>query len=77
MLPFVNDVGNKAASAEISSVAQTSLLNQAVAAREAVSGVNSDEEAAKLIEYQQAYQASAKVIEIASNLFDTLLSIGR
>jgi flagellar hook-associated protein 1 FlgK len=30
-----------------------------------------------LIEYQQAYQASAKVIEIASNLFDTLLSIGR
>lgn len=74
---FVNDVGNKTASAEISSVAQTSLLNQAVAAREAVSGVNSDEEAAKLIEYQQAYQASAKVIEIASNLFDTLLSIGR
>ena len=74
---FVNDVGNKAASAEISSVAQTSLLKQAVAAREAVSGVNKNEEAAKLIEYQQAYQASAKVIEIASNLFDTLLSIGR
>jgi flagellar hook-associated protein 1 FlgK len=74
---FVNDVGNKAASAEISSVAQTSLFKQAVAAREAVSGVNRDEEAAKLIEYQQAYQASAKVIEIASNLFDTLLSIGR
>lgn len=74
---FVNDVGNKTASAEISSVAQTSLLKQAVAAREAVSGVNRDEEAAKLIEYQQAYQASAKVIEIASNLFDTLLSIGR
>lgn len=74
---FVNDVGNKTASAEISSVAQTSLLKQAVAAREAVSGVNKNEEAAKLIEYQQAYQASAKVIEIASNLFDTLLSIGR
>jgi flagellar hook-associated protein 1 FlgK len=35
---FVNDVGNKTASAEISSVAQTSLLKQAVAAREAVSG---------------------------------------
>ncbi|MDE1547161.1 flagellar hook-associated protein FlgK [Dechloromonas agitata] len=74
---FVNDVGNKTASAEISSVAQTSLLNQAVAAREAVSGVNSDEEAAKLIEYQQAYQASAKVLQVASTLFDTLLSIGR
>lgn len=74
---FVNDVGNKTASAEISSVAQTNLLNQAIAAREAVSGVNSDEEAAKLIEYQQAYQASAKVFQVASTLFDTLLSIGR
>jgi flagellar hook-associated protein 1 FlgK len=74
---FVNDVGNKTASAEISSTAQTSLLNQAVAAREAVSGVNSDEEAAKLIQYQQAYQASAKVLQVASTLFDTLLSIGR
>lgn len=74
---FVNDIGNKTASAETSSVAQTSLLNQAIAAREAVSGVNSDEEAAKLIEYQQAYQASAKVLQVASQLFDTLLSIGR
>jgi len=74
---FVNDIGNKTAAAEISSTAQTSLLGQAVAARESVSGVNRDEEAAKLIEYQQAYQASAKVLEIASNLFDTLLSLGR
>lgn len=74
---FVNDIGNKTAAAEISSMAQTSLLSQAVAARESVSGVNRDEEAAKLIEYQQAYQASAKVLEIASNLFDTLLSLGR
>lgn len=74
---FVNDIGNKTATAKISSTAQTSLLGQATAARESVSGVNRDEEAAKLIEYQQAYQASAKVLEIASNLFDTLLSIGR
>lgn len=74
---FVNDIGNKTAGAEISSEAQTTLLTQAIAARESVSGVNRDEEAAKLIEYQQAYQAAAKVLEIASNLFDTLLSIGR
>lgn len=74
---FVNDIGNKTASAEISSAAQTTLLGQATAARESLSGVNRDEEAAKLIEYQQAYQASAKVLEIASNLFDTLLSLGR
>jgi len=73
---FVNDIGNKTSASEISSSAQTTLLAQAVAARESVSGVNRDEEAAKLIEYQQAYQASAKVLEIASKIFDTLLSIG-
>jgi flagellar hook-associated protein 1 FlgK len=42
-----------------------------------VSGVNLDEEAAKLIQYQQAYQASAQVISTASTLFDTLLSAVR
>ncbi len=72
---FVNDIGNKAASANVSSQAQTALLNQATAARDAVSGVNSDEEAAKLVQYQQAYQASAKVIQVASKLFDTLISL--
>lgn len=42
--------------------------------RTAVSGVNLDEEAAHLIQYQQAYQASAKMIQIAQNIFDTLIS---
>lgn len=72
---FVNDIGNKTASADVASSAQTALLKQATAARESVSGVNRDEEAAKLVEYQQAYMASAKVMEIASKLFDTLMSI--
>ena len=44
----------------------------------AVSGVNLDEEAAKLIQYQQAYQASAKMIQIAQNIFDSLIQgLGR
>lgn len=73
---FVNDIGNRAATADVASTAQTALLGQATAAREALSGVNRDEEAAKLIEYQQAYQASAKVLETANKLFDTLLSLG-
>lgn len=73
---FVNDIGNRAATADVAASAQTALLGQATAAREALSGVNRDEEAAKLIEYQQAYQASAKVLETASKLFDTLLSLG-
>jgi len=72
---FVNDIGNRSSSAKISSSAQTALLSQATSARDSVSGVNLDEEAANLIKYQQAYQASAKVLEIASKIFDTLLSL--
>jgi flagellar hook-associated protein 1 FlgK len=37
------------------------------------SGVNLDEEAARLIQYQQSYQAAAKVMQVAQSLFDTLL----
>lgn len=43
--------------------------------RESVSGVNLDEEAARLIQFQQSYQAAAKVLQVAQQVFDTLLSI--
>ena len=43
----------------------------------AVSGVNLDEEAANLIRFQQAYQAAAQVVAVASSLFDTLLNATR
>ena len=43
-----------------------------------MSGVNLDEEAARLIQFQQAYQASSKMIQIAQNIFDTLIQgLGR
>ncbi|MFA7317553.1 MAG: flagellar basal body rod C-terminal domain-containing protein [Sulfuricella sp.] len=42
-----------------------------------MSGVNLDEEAANLMRYQQAYEASAKLMQIASTLFDTLLTLGK
>jgi flagellar hook-associated protein 1 len=73
---YVNDVGNQTSSASTSSDTMTSILTSAKDAQSAVSGVNQDEEAAKLIEYQQAYQASAKILEVAAKVFDTLLSIG-
>ena len=41
------------------------------------SGVNLDEEAARLIQYQQSYQAAAKLLQVAQSVFDTLLQIGR
>ena len=72
---LVSNIGNKTREISTTGDAQQALLDQATAARDAVSGVNTDEEAANLIIFQEAYQASAKVIEIASKLFDTLLAI--
>ena len=58
-------------------VVETVLLQQAEGYRDSASGVNLDEEAANLLRYQQAYQASAQLIKIADQLFQTLLnSIG-
>lgn len=74
---LVSSVGNKTREVEVTGEAQKSLLEQAMAARESMSGVNLDEEAANLIRFQQAYQAAAKVIDIGSRLFDTLLTLGR
>lgn len=70
---LVADVGTRTHQAELNSEAQTVLLNQAIEARESVSGVNLDEEAADLLRFQQAYQAAAQVITTANSLFQTLI----
>lgn len=70
---LVASIGTDAAQLQISRDASESLLTQAQATRDAISGVNLDEEAANLIMFQQAYNASAQVIQIARSLFDTLL----
>ena len=72
---LVSGVGSVTRQIKVSGESQTALLKQNELARSAVSGVNLDEEAANLIRYQQAYQASAKSLDIASKLFDTLLGI--
>ncbi len=72
---LVSDIGNKTRQISVTGEAQKSLLKQSQAAREALSGVNLDEEAANLIRFQQAYQASAKSLQIGTGLFDTLLGI--
>jgi len=74
---IVSDVGNKARETEVTVTAQESILKQADDAMAALSGVNLDEEAANLLRYQQAYQASGKMIDIASRLFDMLLQLGK
>ncbi len=73
---LVSSAGNQGNEVNTVLAAQQSLLANAQEARDSVSGVNVDEEAAKLIQYQQAYQAAAKMLEIASTLFDSILAIG-
>ncbi len=74
-LDFVGDVGNQATQAQISQDALSIVKDQAIEARDRVSGVNLDEEAADLIRFQQAYQASAQVMQVATKLFDTMLQV--
>lgn len=72
---LVGDIGAKTSELSVTSQAQTNMVVQTVAAQQAVSGVNLDEEAANLIRYQKAYQAAAKAMQIAQTMFDAILSI--
>jgi flagellar hook-associated protein 1 FlgK len=67
------DVGVRVQSSKTSSSISTAVAQQAEQARSSQSGVNLDEEAARLIQYQQGYQAAAKVLSVAQAVFDTLL----
>jgi len=66
-------VGTRTQSATFAAELSTTIAGNLERDRTAVSGVNLDEEAAKLIQYQQAYQASAKMLQIAQSVFDTLI----
>ncbi|KVG78893.1 flagellar biosynthesis protein FlgK [Burkholderia ubonensis] len=72
---YVNGIGNTASQLKSSSAAQTALVGQITKAQQEVSGVNQNEEAANLMQYQQLYQANAKVIQTASTLFQTVLGL--
>jgi len=66
-------IGVRAQSANFTAEVSSKLAATLEQDRSAVSGVNLDEEAARLLQYQQAYQASAKVIQVAQSIFDTLI----
>ncbi len=73
---FVGGIGNQAREADAAAQAQASMYQETLQVQQSVSGVNMDEEAANLIRYQQAYQASGKALQIATQLFSVLLNIG-
>ncbi len=73
---LVSTIGNKTREVQANAEAAAAQLTQAESAANNVSGVNLDEEAANLLKYQQAYQASGKVMQIADTIFNALLQIG-
>jgi flagellar hook-associated protein 1 FlgK len=70
---LVGQVGATGALANDDLTTQTAVYHQAMSSQQSVSGVNIDEEAANLVRYQQAYQASAQVISTANTIFSALL----
>ncbi len=70
---FVARVGITSQQVQIALDGQNALLNQSQQAQQSLSGVNLDEEATNLVRFQQSYQASAQVISIAGDIFQSLL----
>jgi len=74
---MTTQVGAAARNSTDALAAQKSIDQQLIANRESVSGVNLDEEAANLLRFQQAYQASAQLMTVADTLFQSLLQATR
>jgi len=75
---LISHLGTQVQSAKFASSYSGQMATNTENARASVAGVNLDEEAARLLQFQQAYQASAKFLQIAQSTFDTLLqTVGR
>jgi flagellar hook-associated protein 1 FlgK len=71
-------VGIKVQGAESAATVSAEIAASVEKNRSSVAGVNLDEEASKMLQYQSAYQAAGKMLQIAQNIFDTLIqSLGR
>lgn len=70
---LISQIGIRTQSADYAATVSASIALNVERDRAGVSGVNLDEEASNLLQFQQAYQASAKVIQIAQGIFDTLI----
>lgn len=74
---IIADVGSTTRQTQISSEALSQLQEQTLEARESISGVNLDEEAANMLKFQQSYSAAAQMISVADSLFNTLINTFR
>jgi len=70
-------IGVRVQSAGLAADQSAAVANEAKTAVADKAGVNLDEEAARLIQYQQSYQAAARILQVAQSVFDSLLQIGQ
>ena len=72
---LVSDLGLDVRFSQAAVDASTTLANQADIQRSSISGVSVDEEMVRLIQFQAAYQAAARVISVADEMIQTLLRL--
>ena len=70
---LMSSIGVRVQSAGFSAGISQSIASNVESDRASVAGVNLDEEAAKLLQFQQAYQASAKILQVSQTMFDTMI----
>lgn len=76
-LQTIGNIGLETGKARLDSEQATGILAQAHSLRERLTGVSIDEETANMVRFQQAYQASAKIMQAADEMFKTVLDIKR
>jgi flagellar hook-associated protein 1 len=70
---IITGLGSQAQQINTAQAAQAAVNTQALSSVQSTSGVNMDEEAAALLQWQQAYQAAAQALSIGNSLFTTLI----
>jgi len=70
----MGEIGSRVQGTGFLAVVSEQVAQQADSAKAGEAGVNLDEEAARLVQYQQAYQASAKMLQVAQTIFDELIN---
>lgn len=74
---MIADAGERVSSADNALQTQAAILSQAMAQRDAVSGVSLDEEAINLMQYQKAFEAASRFIRIADEMTQMILSLAQ
>jgi len=74
---LVSQIGVSTQQAQANASAQKSVNKSATDTRNNLSGVNLDEEAAKMVQFQQAYSACAQLIQVSNTMFSSLISAVR